>query len=203
MQIWNQNDIDMVASEFTINLKVTLCKLSILSTALGCCIDNFSQVFKETLPWFPWHWSTCCYALLNWDGFRHTQHSAQAYVFSWTWAINYIARNTIIIIGCKALNMKNHKVRAIASCFRALWLLVLLLMKIKGYTLSLLKPSKSWFCRSGSLWLEQPEHVRKRHLVHESWACTGDRNFFTGTTAAWKRRTGTGSLQWPSRKARC
>lgn len=74
-------------------------------------------------------------------------------MFSWTWAINYIvaARNTIIKIGCKALNMRNCEVRAIASCFRALRLLVLLLMKIKGYILSLLMSTKSGFCRSGSL----------------------------------------------------
>ena len=61
------------------------------------------------------------------------------------------ARNTITIVGSKALNMRNQKVRAIASCFRALQLLVLLLMKIKGYILSFLIPSKSGFCRSGSL----------------------------------------------------
>lgn len=61
------------------------------------------------------------------------------------------ARNTIIIVGSKALNMRNHKVRAITSGSRALQLLTLLLMKIKGYVLSFLIASKSGFCRSGSL----------------------------------------------------
>lgn len=136
---------------FNIKFKITPHKLSILSTVLTwCCTNNFSRVFKDTLPLFPWHWSTCSY---TWDGFRHMQHSAQACVFSWAWAVNYIvsARNAIIILGSKALNMRNHKVRAITSYFRVLQLLILLHMKIKGYFLSFLVPSKSGFGRSGSV----------------------------------------------------
>lgn len=47
------------------------------------------------------------------------------------------ARNQIIIVGSKAFNLRNHKVRATVSFF-----FLLLLMKIKCYTLSLLIPSK-------------------------------------------------------------